>query len=61
MWWKGVEWIYLAEDMDQDRVCVNSVMRLGFPNTVRKAVDLLTSRVTGRFSKTTLLRGLLVC
>jgi hypothetical protein len=29
--WDGMDWIYLAQDRDQWRTLVNTVMKLGFP------------------------------
>jgi hypothetical protein len=29
--WEGVDWIHLAQDRNQWRVLVNTVMNLGFP------------------------------
>jgi hypothetical protein len=30
IWWKGVDWIYLAQDRDQWWALLNRVMNLGF-------------------------------
>jgi hypothetical protein len=32
MGWDGMDWIELAQDMDQWRALVNTVMNLRFPN-----------------------------
>jgi hypothetical protein len=31
IWWKGVDWIHLAQDRDQWQALVNTVMNLGVP------------------------------
>jgi hypothetical protein len=31
IWWDGMDWIYLAEDKDQYRAFVNTVMDLRVP------------------------------
>jgi hypothetical protein len=46
--WDGAAWIQLAHDRDQWWAVVNTVMNLRF---LYKAGDLLTSRITTRFSR----------
>jgi hypothetical protein len=38
--WEGVDWIHMAQDTDQWRALVNTVINLGVP---QKAGKLLTS------------------
>jgi hypothetical protein len=38
--WEGVDWLHLAQDRDQWRAAVNTVMNLG---VLQKAENLLTS------------------
>jgi hypothetical protein len=49
--WKGVDWVRLAQDRDQWRALLNTVMNLRVP---QEAGDLLTAWVTLRFSRTLL-------
>jgi hypothetical protein len=44
--WRGMDWIYLAQDRDQWRALVNTVMNLRLPQNVWK---LLSSCTTGGF------------
>jgi hypothetical protein len=52
--WGGLDWIDLAQDTDQWRALVNTVMNLRFAYKVGK---LLSSCVTGGFLTTTRLHG----
>jgi hypothetical protein len=51
--WDGMDWIDLAQDRDQWRVLVNTVMNLRVPY---KAGKFLSSCIIGGFSKRTQLR-----
>jgi hypothetical protein len=46
--WDGMDWIYLAQDRDQWRALVNTVMNLQFPYNDGK---FLRSCTTGSFSR----------
>jgi hypothetical protein len=48
MWWGGVDWINLAQERDQLRVLLNTVMKLRVPQNVCK---FLSSWATDRFSR----------
>jgi hypothetical protein len=48
--WEGVEWMHLAQDRDQWRAFVNTVMKL---RVAYKAVNFLTSSVTITVSRRT--------
>jgi hypothetical protein len=37
--WEGIYWIYLAQDKDQSRALVNSVMNLVVPEHVGKSLS----------------------
>jgi hypothetical protein len=52
--WCGMDWIDLAEDRDQWRALVNTVMNLRVPYNVGK---FLSSSATGGFSRRAQLRG----
>jgi hypothetical protein len=52
--WGGKDWIDLAQDRDQWRALVNTVMNLRFPKNVGK---FLSSCATGGFSRSAELRG----
>jgi hypothetical protein len=52
--WEDVDWTHLAQDRDQWRTVVNTVMGLGVP---LKAGNFLFSWVIISFSKTSLLHG----
>jgi len=53
--WEGVKWIHLAQDRDQWRAFVNTVIRLPVP---QKAEDFLISWVAIGFSKRNMLHGI---
>jgi hypothetical protein len=40
MWWEGVDWIHLAQDMDQWQAVLNTVKNFRVP---QKAGNFLTS------------------
>jgi hypothetical protein len=48
--WGGMDWIDLAQDRDQWRALVNTVMNLGAPKNVGK---FLSDCATGGFSRRT--------
>jgi hypothetical protein len=52
--WGGVDWIDLAQDWDQWKALVNTVMNLRVPYNVGK---LLSSCATGGFSRRAQLHG----
>jgi hypothetical protein len=53
--WEGMDWIYLLQYRNIWWVPANTVMELHFPQNLGK---FLTSLVTMRFSRTTLLHGI---
>jgi hypothetical protein len=55
MGWCGVDWIDLAQDMDQWRALVNTVMNRRVPENVGK---FLSGCATGGFSRRTQLHEL---
>jgi len=52
--WEFVDWIHVAQDSDQWRAVVYTVMNIGVP---KKAVNFLISWCTISFSSRTLLFG----
>jgi hypothetical protein len=54
--WYGMDWINLAQDRDQWRVLVNTVMNPRVPYNVGK---YLSSRATGGFSRRAQLQGVI--
>jgi hypothetical protein len=46
--WGGMDWIYLAQDKEQWRALVNTVMNHQVPQNVGKSLSICT---TGRFSR----------
>jgi hypothetical protein len=53
--WGGMDWIYLAQDMDQWRALVNTEMNVRVPSNVG---GFLSSCVTGGFSRRAQLHGI---
>jgi hypothetical protein len=51
----GMDWIDLAQDVDQRRTLVNTAVNLGVPQDVGK---FLSDRATGGFSRRTQLHGI---
>jgi hypothetical protein len=52
--WRCVDWMHLAQEWDQWRTVVNTVMNLRVP---QRAGNFLTSWVTISFSRRTLIHG----
>jgi hypothetical protein len=52
--WGAMDWIHLAQDRDQWRALVNTVMNLGVPENVGK---LLGGCIAGGFSRSAQLHG----
>jgi hypothetical protein len=55
--WKGLDWMHLAQDRDQWRAVVNTVMNLRVPY---KATNFLSNRATVTFPGRTLLLAVTV-
>jgi hypothetical protein len=52
--WGGMDWIDLAQDIDQWRALVNTVMNLWVPQNIKK---FLSSCATGGFSRRPQIHG----